>query len=428
MNSQGIISAPVGVAEDISIVLGVPSTDLGTLCSDRYKKINKFSKKKPVCMEGVDVNLTYTIPGYEWWRAYNGQCGISIPTLKMTSTAAAVEKFFDGSMRWTYEAPPPSVKFPARALDFDGYYHYATPFFSSENLPKDIWLIAGYGEHYMQLSLDVMTTGTEHNLGLSDLKIQHDGTLGESENLSDWYPGVLMKKGDYWFVQTSKTVVGDYSFDIKVSGDQDTLAGTWQVVPILSSKPVNTYAGEDVEALYILVDYTKSESEEFKPIEIRVHKLGTLVYGLANAYWASGEDIPNYRYVDYYAYIHNNSTSDYMFKEVKIFIGYTEDGKHPYDSITGLINTKTFSINDIYVPAKESEAENPVIIEFKTESEGGDWPRLDIGPIYVKDPELPEESYKPNAIYWVGIQLCATDTCEVVPYEAYMPLEEYQPE
>ena len=125
MNENRLISAPVGIVADIASVLGVPSSDLGYLCSNLHGHTNKWSRFKPLVHFNNDRSY-HLLEEYENGGTLymgDGTCGLDIPYTEAISNAVASEKYFNGEMKWGYIAPEPNAKQPARALDFDGYYH-----------------------------------------------------------------------------------------------------------------------------------------------------------------------------------------------------------------------------------------------------------------------------------------------------------------
>lgn len=334
MNSEGIITSPVGVDADIAPVLGVPSYDLGYLCSNAHGKTNKYSRKKPVKIEGVDVNLTEPTT---WWKGENLQCGLLIPY--RTQITACIDDYFDGSMKWGYDAPEPNSKYPARALDFDGYYHYAQNPIATTGFPSTIWLEAGYGEWILRFSLDITTEGTEYNLGLSDIDIRQ--TTGASESITDWYPGLVFKKtdGSDCFAMSCENTLGTGSFDVEIRGAKERLSGDWYIMPFLSTVQVNTYDGNDVEGHYICADVD--------PIAVAVRGSDELIYGIALAYWIGEESDKT---IGYTAEIKNNSSRDETV-EITMYIYSTSDQELTPDLDSNSVNEREESIGTITVPS-----------------------------------------------------------------------------
>lgn len=401
MNKDGIITAPVGIDTDIAPVLGVASYDLGYLCSNKHGKTNKYSKKKPVIIEGVDVNITQP---NDWWKGENKQCGLNIPYRRQI--IACINDYFDGSMKWGYDAPEPNSIYPARALDFNGYYHYAINPITTENFPTDIELTVGQGECNLDFSLDIATEGTDYNLGLKDIDIRQ--ITDSSEHITDWYPGLVFKSLDRqdWFAMTSANKLSTGSFSIRVSGTNNRLGGDWQVMPFLSTVQVNTYEGDDKQGYYICADCD--------PITVTIHAPGTLTYGIVGAMFINQEGLPKNRFASYIGQIINRRTSSETFN-IKLGIGYTPDGKHPMNGGV-LTNTMIMNIGEIFVPAAASTNEkDQVIVTIASKNyPDGEYDYLDIGPTYA-----PDEGY-PKAVYWTFMQVGD----DPIPYESYCQLEQ----
>lgn len=133
-HSNGIITAPVGIHNDIPQTLGIGSTDLGTQCIS--PNINPFAKYKPVRLATILGKLeagsfmiedTRTSVPYstDWWRSINGQCGFQMEQVNNVGNPNLPDPV------WTYLRPNGSP-YPYRAIDFDGYNH---------NAPKDLFTV-----------------------------------------------------------------------------------------------------------------------------------------------------------------------------------------------------------------------------------------------------------------------------------------------
>lgn len=403
------IIAPVTV-EDISAVLSVGSTDIGYLCSNKHGKTNKYSKKKPVIIEGDDINL---ISPTTWWKGENLQCGLNIPY--RTAITSCINDYFDGSMKWGYDAPPPNSKYPARLLDFDGYYHKAICPVSAENFPKDIWLESTYGGAKLSVSLDIATEGDEYNLGLSDINIRQ--ITGSSERIMDWYPGLIfkLKNGTRSFAKTSDETLSTGSFVVNITGTQESLSGDWQIAPFLSPIKVDTLLGDDKKGHYILLE----SNLEGLPLETTIHRLGTLTWSWVSAGFVVDDSLPKNRYIEYIGQIINSSTSEYKYN-VTLYVGYTPDGNHPLNGGV-LTNVMKLKIGEIVVPAAAStDKQDEVVVWFASKNfADGKYDYLDIGTVYA-----PNQENTPNAIYWTFVQL----DNEVIPYESYWPIEQAAPD
>ena len=126
-HSNGIITAPIGIHNDIPQTLGIGSTDLGTQCIS--PNINPFAKYKPVrlatilgkleagsfMIEDTRASVPYST---DWWRSINGQCGFQMEQVNNVGNPNLPDPV------WTYLRPNGSP-YPYRAIDFDGYNHNA---------------------------------------------------------------------------------------------------------------------------------------------------------------------------------------------------------------------------------------------------------------------------------------------------------------
>lgn len=372
MNSNGIITAPVRIKEDIATVLGVASADLGYLCSNLHGNTNKYSRKKPVIIEGVDVNLTQPT---DWWKGENLQCGLRIPYRK--AITSCINDYFDGSMRWGYDAPEPNKKYPARALDFDGYYHYAINPISTEGFPDTIWLEAGYGKWILRFSLDIATEGDEYNLGLTDIDIRQ--ITGASEKITDWYPGLIFRKtnGNDYFAVTTDGNLASGSFDIEIEGAKERLTGSWKIIPFLSTIPVDTYNGDDKEGYYI--------SADVDPLVVTIRGSDELKYGLMSAYWIGD---PTEKTIGYQGWIINNETRE-VTVDVTLFIYSTSDPGLTPDQDGNSENERSLNIGKMTVLAESS-------VDFGSNDNTSYTDKFD--PIKLI-------SYRPEKTYWAGVSV-----------------------
>lgn len=128
--SNGKITAPISM-KDPYTCLGVGASangyDLGYICSDLHKKINPYSKKKP-------VKYAHMAPAdnVEWWRATDERCGFSFPSTEIV----IANQDEDGV--WVYEPPVGGDSSPYRLLDFEGYNHAASHEWIALNIPSTI--------------------------------------------------------------------------------------------------------------------------------------------------------------------------------------------------------------------------------------------------------------------------------------------------
>lgn len=143
-NSDGIITQPVRLYEDVCKVLGVSDARLSYVCGNSHGRINSFSKKKPVRLktpfpriasggEWVDSYL-YVDYQTEWWRSSNGYCGLDIPDTDIL--VSPTQDKTDPS--YGYLPPQGGSESSYRLADFDGYNHYANKDLVSVYPPQKI--------------------------------------------------------------------------------------------------------------------------------------------------------------------------------------------------------------------------------------------------------------------------------------------------
>lgn len=128
MNSNGIITAPVRIQEDVSPVLGVSSTNLSVLCTS--DKINKWSKYKPVRHSSTakltEPERVFVNHGFDVQGAH------SMDIVTLVNKASTNDD-------WVYLKPRGgSYDECYRLGDFDKYNSNAGTMFSYTHIPKSI--------------------------------------------------------------------------------------------------------------------------------------------------------------------------------------------------------------------------------------------------------------------------------------------------
>src|SRR5574344_2027594 len=92
----------------VSQTIGVASRDVGTLCSSSL--INKWSKYKPVIYPVVSTTgIT------DWWKAADGNCGLSITEYSNINDLVAA---ITNGVVWEYNKPTGGISSPYRLGDF----------------------------------------------------------------------------------------------------------------------------------------------------------------------------------------------------------------------------------------------------------------------------------------------------------------------
>lgn len=112
--SNGIITAPVGIHNDIPQALGIGSTDLGTQCVS--SNVNMWTDRHPVVYSSVAP-----LSEEQFKSIHYGFENVAIiqPTVaNLTGDAIYYRQPVSGQSTWYY-----------RASDFNGYNHNAKPIF-----------------------------------------------------------------------------------------------------------------------------------------------------------------------------------------------------------------------------------------------------------------------------------------------------------
>jgi len=176
--SNGIITAPVPIPDDVNAVLGTNYTDLDDFCTS--EKINKFARYKPVKYPKIEYVT-------DAMRRSVGH-GISLPNPITSSTMNGSSIMSACEEDWGYTPPSGGAAGPFRLGDFgnwenrpsQGYYHYAVPPIQV-NYPRDGWtfLRGSNASRTLVVSIDLDPDDSAINLQSYDLT---EGTI----NLNEW--------------------------------------------------------------------------------------------------------------------------------------------------------------------------------------------------------------------------------------------------
>lgn len=220
--------------DDVQAVLGITSKyDIGGLIANG--DINKWSKYKPVKNQGVDFasqrESDYTWKSSAtWWKAYDGQCGLTFTTESNlgTNTVASSGFLYDlrnGNLGWGYGKPTGGVsQYPYRLFDFLQYYHYA---------PKPVVGVFDnlrlYNSGHLTVQLDE-NRGDSSSVQLSDLTISNSPVGG-------WYVGILIYRSasQFTFAFSENTIGGTGSLDVEFANMTPYGGQYATIVPFLSS-------------------------------------------------------------------------------------------------------------------------------------------------------------------------------------------------
>lgn len=248
-NSNGIISAPVSV-DDVVTVLGATRFDVGYLCANMDKKINRWAKHKPVPMAVNDTTENT-------YKGKDGDCAV-VPPKILTSRDQLIASLEDDSYEWTYNAPRGGVQEPFRLTDFDGYDHFARSPFG--HLLDMEFVLSSIEPVIIQAIAP--NTMSESSLKISDF-VRSDLKLG------DWYFGVILHNSTYTILATStRTMNEGNAWQVDFGYLSVSFHGEYRAVPFLSSKPwtafgqhpspVNMVTIEDQGATVVLKTQTET--------------------------------------------------------------------------------------------------------------------------------------------------------------------------
>ena len=264
---------------EVARVIGVGSTDVGTLCT--HPNVNKWSRDKPMHVDNHPTELT---EGDK--KAANYGLDTSVDSSKAIHTVFDAQKeyipiIFDSSKTdeelkegtvWRYEVPslhtrtgrPAGAKFKEaggflsyyRLSDFDGYYHAAKP------LVKVTKPFNFDNDGYYNITLEV--SNDEHGLTFRNFNpFAHDDSTQEW-NMNGWYLNIIVVS-DHKFRQDQAAVYGvgatygiNTPFVLEENGQFvplrelsisknaiSHLMGTWFVCVVITKEPLYYEMGED---------------------------------------------------------------------------------------------------------------------------------------------------------------------------------------
>lgn len=298
----------------VATTLAVGSNDLGTLCT--HININKWSKFKPVHQPSLNP---YTNP--TWWKAFDGKCGLTIPTYTSlgtpTTPTSCLHAMKNGLAVWSYSPPTGGAGSPYRLGDFRKYDHAAVMPIDSMpeyNMYLDI-------NNSVQIDLEeVIADGHPTNLTLQD--ISHQGV-----DMREYYVGVaLFKSNGNYIVATSSGKISTGNLTIVLT-DMNSGVGTWEASFFMSSVPIVQGDGFTT-GYYIPIDIPN--------VVAKISPTGTLYIVTALGQWNHTNTS-----ISYELELMNNSGGPRTFTEIEVYLYETEIGALPATGIERGFNTHT---------------------------------------------------------------------------------------
>lgn len=212
--------------------IGIASDSVNVLCNNY--NINRWSKYKPVRYDSVAPNRG---AGADWWRAHDGNCGLSIPSYPNMS--AMFTALRGGANTWDYLPPTGVAGQPLRLADFRGYEHSAQSPLVPMELDNTYYRTLGI----IGTALDLRVQGS-NELTISD--------LGDTYNLGAMYFGVaICQQGTSGYKYMTQNVTmsngGGGGIDIPISSE----LGTYEVVYFLAEKSKLSFSDPDIVNTFI---------------------------------------------------------------------------------------------------------------------------------------------------------------------------------
>lgn len=215
-------------------------------------KINKWAKYKPVILEiNACQDLDSTKPNYvrEWWRGKVGNCGISIPSIKLDML---------GNHPPVYEIPQGGSSSPLRLGDFINYKTDAEGI--SVSISGDIYYNSGSQNVVLLTPID-----DGYTITLNDI-FQHE---------TDLYFGVQLvsASGVKRIITNNNTIAnGGTYIDIDIVNNSSALSAfkstqTITIIPFLSTVPQTSWSSgfTQVGNLYQIAEKFNAEIKYYTP-------------------------------------------------------------------------------------------------------------------------------------------------------------------
>lgn len=322
IQTTGITTSLVGQT------LGLASTDIGTLCSS--SKINKWSKFKPVKYAGINSN---------YWKATDGNCGLSIPTANSITT---LTNLVNTGVTWNYDKPTGGATSPYRLGDFRGYNHSAeSPI--AVDVPETAYQSNGSIQVSMFLNED------DYTVKLSDIDSIKNTFLGA------YLVGTNGTTGARMITATSPLINGVTYVDIPIS---DLSFGNYYIYPLLSDTVNTSTLSIPGGVIYYPLDSVNKYSVTIKDVSDNV----TVTI---NCQWLNDDHTTNQ--IVYSVDIYNNTASSITltncYTAVRFFDNMATD---PY--VMGETQT---SRGNITVPANSDYYINDTVTAYYDDSANG---------------------------------------------------------
>lgn len=256
----GRLKRPIDVNE-VGECIGSTSTDVGTLVL--HPNVKMWSRKKPVFINSINPTDN------DWWKGDDNNCGIEAP--KRVSSFADVKSLYDGNLNgWSYIKP--SIYY--RLLDFDGYYHNATPQISRLDVPDRVLSSNNISASVGLRESDLDSDGSG-SLDMKDITV--DGIA-----LSDWYVGIALFDKDNTPIGWIATNKGIEANQFEYPTNEGMIGKEYTIVPFYSKVKLTQDSGNSINgALMSLPNITLKK--------VKIEATGVLLFIGADAQWSSNK-------------------------------------------------------------------------------------------------------------------------------------------
>lgn len=234
--SNGIISAPVVIPDDVNAALGTSLNDLSALCASA--NINMWAKYKPVINTDLftdsqwDATNQTWLASATWWQGTSLMVGGITPS-KSNSLATIIGNYNGALNGWSYQRPSGGVLAPYRLTDFAKYNHNAHAPVMRFSVPAKVKVQGKF-------MVSCMLSDDDLGLHMSDLKYQ-GSALYFGVAITDTSNNILYK------VTASQTNMCGFMVILPSSISAGT---TVRVYPFLSTARVNN---DSPSAVYFTV-------------------------------------------------------------------------------------------------------------------------------------------------------------------------------
>lgn len=291
--NNGIITGPINY-EDPYKCMGVGkyngSYDLIYICSNRHRKTNGWSKKKPVIRRGIEASIIDP----NWYKADDGFCGFSVGWAQSqdSSLTNLINAYKEGT--WIYKPPTGGDDAPYRILDFEGYDHNAVPFISSKKAKGETYEVNVMDSN--ALTLFVYYNDSPTSLQIEDFDTAAVG-LSTAHLAAALYNGNPLESNT---VTRLRTVISDVPIN-----NRGTVTFTFDENDIATSRYVMFFLASTTVSNNICIPYDDDNYFLFK-INIKQEfllRITPTAMGVVNniqsiSYWGSNNFPSNNGYAD----------------------------------------------------------------------------------------------------------------------------------